>query len=561
MSLVECGLTTGDASRLSRTGDRPLRSECLPFSQIPHATKFFLDYLSGDPKALQFYSRSAQFTSWMKEEAANLRYPNDRRAQVVAALEKQNQSFGSGAKTFENLSRLRDGALALVTGQQVGLFGGPLFSILKALTAVRLAGEATQAGIDCVPVFWLATEDHDVEEVSSVSWPAADGTLKKFHVAAQGVDQAPVGALTFSGEIQSVVEEAAQTLDASNAAEALKQAYRPHENFGSSFAKLFARIFADFGVILLDGRDPELHRIARPIYRAAAEQAATIDRQLLERGKELEAAGYHQQVKVTPSSTPLFYMGKGSRVAVHRKVNGDESEFIIGEERISRDELLRRIDERPQDFSANVLLRPIVQDYLLPTLAYAGGAAEIAYFAQVAVVYKALLGRVSAVVPRFSATLIEAKPESFLLKYGLRVQDVFRGPEKLLEQLSERALPADLQAAFAKADAAIEKSVKEVQEALARLDPTLVDAAGISISKMRYQIDKIKAQAARAESSKREVLQRKAKLLSNLLYPNHGLQEREIAGIYFLAKYPQLLQDLYASVDLNCWQHHLIWLA
>jgi bacillithiol synthase len=561
MKLVECALTTADASRLSRTGERPLKSECLPFSQIPHTTRFFSDYLSAHPKALQFYSRSADFTSWMQDEAAKVVFPIDRRAQVAAVLEKQNRSFGAASKTFENLARLRNRALALVTGQQVGLFGGPLFAILKALTAVRLADEATKAGIDCVPIFWLATEDHDLDEVKTVSWPASDGALKTFSASAQGIEGAPVGTLKFGEDIRALVQEAAQSLGESDAADALKQAYLPGEDFGSAFARLFARIFADFGVILLDGRDPELHRIAKPIYRAAAEQAENIDQALLTRGRELEAAGYHQQVKVTASSTPLFYMGAGSRMVVHRKLNGEAHEFIVGDERISQSELLRRIDDRPQDFSANVLLRPVIQDYLLPTLAYAGGAAEIAYFAQAAVLYRALLGRVTAVVPRFSATMIEAKPQSFLAKFGLKFEDVFQGPAKLLELLSARALPSDLQAAFAQAESAIEKSVAEIQEALKRLDPTLVDAAAVSVSKMRYQLDKIKLQAARAESDKREVLQRKAHFLSNLLYPNHGLQERTLAGIYFLARQPQLLRELYQTIELDCREHHLIWLT
>lgn len=497
----------------------------------------------------------------MKDEASKIRYPEERREQVAAVLERQNQAFGSAARTFENLARFRNGALTLVTGQQVGLFGGPLFSILKALTAVRLADEATKAGIDCVPIFWLATEDHDLEEVSTTSVPSSDGTLKEFHVTPGGIDQAPVGTLKFGEDIQALVDEVAQLLGEGDAAEVLRQAYRPGEDFGSAFAKLFARIFAGFGVILLDSRDPELHEIAKPIYRAAAERAEELDNALLARGKELEAAGYHQQVKVTALSTLLFSMAKGPRIVVHRKPNGNTDDFIIGDERLSRAELLSRIDNRPQDFSANVLLRPVMQDYLLPTLAYAGGAAEIAYFAQAAVVYQALLGKVTAVVPRFSATLIDPKPQSFLAKFGLQIQNVFQGPEKLLERLSERALPADLQAAFAKADSAIEKSVTEIQGELGRLDPTLVEAAGVSISKMRYQLEKIKAQAARAESNKKEVLQRKALFLSNLLYPERGLQERVIAGIYFLARSPELIRELYAAIHLDCQEHHLIWLS
>ena len=192
----------------------------------------------------------------------------------------------------------------------------------------------------------------------------------------------------------------------------LREAYRPGENFGSAFARLFSRLFAQWGVILLDASDPELHRIAAPIYSAAIERAAELDDALLARGRELEAAGYHQQVKVTPSSTLLFTLRQGARVPVHRRANGGGAEFLVNDETISQAELLRRIASEPEQFSANVLLRPVVQDYLLPTLAYVGGAAEIAYFGQGAVVYKALLGRATPILPRFSATIVETKPQA-----------------------------------------------------------------------------------------------------------------------------------------------------
>jgi len=558
MKLVECAVASDDASRPILSGVQPLKSERLPFSQIPHTTRFFCDFLTSNPNALQFFSRPAKFKSWIKDEAANIRYPGDRRAQVAAVLERQNRSWGAGPRTFENLSRLRAGAVALVTGQQVGLFGGPLFSILKALSAIRMADEATRAGVDCVPVFWLATEDHDLAEVNHVSLPESGG-IRKFSVSPRGIVDAPVGALSFGEEIRQVVNQAAEILGESEATAALQQAYRPGENFGSAFARLFAQIFADWGVILLDARDPELHQIAKPIYRAAAERASELDNALLARGTALEAAGYHQQVKVTSLSTLLFYAASGSRVVVHRRLNGGSHEFLLGQERVSQADLLRRIDEAPQHFSANVLLRPVVQDYLLPTLAYTGGAAEIAYFAQVAVVYQALLGRVTPAVPRFSATLIEAKPKALLNKYGLQLPALFQGPERLREQLAERALPADLQSALMEAESALEKSVQRIQHALGRLDTTLVDSARVSASKMRYQLGKIRSRAARAELGRQEVLGRHANLLSRSLYPNQALQEREAAGIYFLAHAgPQLLRDLYGTIDLDCLGHHVI---
>ena len=160
----------------------------------------------------------------------------------------------------------------------------------------------------------------------------------------------------------------------------LGECYRAGENFGSAFAKLFTRVFADFGVILLDGSDPELDRIAAPLYSAAIERAPQITQALLDRDAKLHAAGYHQQVKVTSSSTLLFAMRDGARVPIHQAKTG---EFLVGEEKVSRQQLLDLASKSPQSFSPNVLLRPVVQDYLLPTLTYIGGAAEVAYFAQV----------------------------------------------------------------------------------------------------------------------------------------------------------------------------------
>jgi bacillithiol synthase len=537
-----------------------VKSECLPFSQIPHSTRLFTDFLSEHSKVQQFYPRSAYFTEWFKDEASAVRYDSGRRACVSTILDRQNQSWGASAKTLENISRLRAGAAAAVTGQQVGLLGGPLFSIFKALTAVKLADQATRAGVDCVPVFWLATEDHDLAEVNQVSIPGSDGSLQKLTASSAGLANAPVGTVRFGSEIEPVVEAATGFLGDSEVAVFLREAYRPGETFGTAFARLFARIFADWGVILLDASDPEFHQIAQPIYRAAIERAAELDKALLARGRELEAAGYHQQVKVTPSSTLLFTVRDGARVPVHRRVNGNGgTEFLIEEERIPQAELLRQVASSPQDFSANVLLRPVIQDYLLPTLAYTGGSAEVAYFAQVAVVYEKLLGRVTPIIPRFSATVAEAKPGGLLERYGLRLADLFHGPETLREHMASRTLPKELQSAFDQAEVLLEKSLAAIREALARLDSTLVGSAGNAASKMQHQLAQLRSRAARAELRQTEVLGRHADLLCNSLYPNKILQEREIAGVYFVARHgAEFLRGLYDAIHTDCLDHQVI---
>ncbi len=542
-----------------------MKSQCLPFQQIPHSTRLFLDYLSHTPSVRGMYPRSPIFSEWVGDESERVAYDAVRRGKVSEILERQNRAWGASAKTLANIERLRRGALTAVTGQQVGLFGGPLFSIFKALTAVKLAEAATAAGVDCVPVFWLATEDHDLAEVNHVSLLSAHGLPERLAVESHAfernaVAEAPVGSVKFGPEIEPVIERAATLLGDSEVATWLRRSYRPGETLGSAFALLFAQLFADWGVILLDPADKDFHDLAKPLFRAAIERAPELDEALLARGKALETAGYHQQVKVTSATTLLFEVKNGARTVVRRRNNGaNGGEYAVGEERISHGELLHRIEAAPEKFNANVLFRPVVQDYLLPTLVYTGGAAEVAYFAQVAVVYEKLLGRVTPILPRFSATLVEAKPERILTRYQLGLPDLFLGPEKVREAIAARSLPSDLRARFSEAYASAEQTMAAVRESIGKLDSTLIKAADRARISMWNQINRLHRRASRAELLRNEVITRYADALSQALFPHKALQEREVAGVSFVARYgPELLANLYRKINPDCHDHQVI---
>jgi bacillithiol biosynthesis cysteine-adding enzyme BshC len=552
-----------DANCTAMSGELPVKAQCLPFSQIPHTTKLFSDYLSYTPQVQQFYPRSAHFTEWVRDEATRVQYDETRRARVADILERQNRAWGAAATTLQNIQQLRNGAYVMVTGQQVGLFGGPVFSLYKALSAVKLAREATAAGVNAVPVFWLATTDHDLAEVNHVSLPGANGALATLTTPMHGTANAPVSNVFFGTEIEPLVKQASELLGTSEVTEILQSAYRPLASLGSAFGRLFAELFAEWGVILLDASDPELHEVSAPIYRAAIERAAELDERLLARGKALEAAGYHQQVKVTSSSTLLFGLHEGARTVIHRKHNGKQGngEFLIGEEKISAGDLLKRIADSPEQFSANVLLRPVVQDYLLPTLAYVGGAAEVAYFAQAAVVYEALAGRITPVLPRFSATLVEPKVQRLLAKYGIELTALFHGEEALRETLVAGTLPAELQQAFEEANRSLEASQSKVSASLSQLDVTLVEAAQRAQSKMRYQLNRLRSRAARAEARHNELIGRHVQQLADALFPHRNLQERSVGGVYFLARYGrELLHQLYEAMHTDCYDHQMVYL-
>jgi bacillithiol synthase len=541
----------------------PVKAQCLPFAKIPHTTRLFTDFLAYSPEVRAFYPRSPHYREWMNAEASTLKYDSARRERISGILERQNKSLNASPQTVANLERFRGGAATIVTGQQVGLFGGPMFSVYKALSAVKLAEEATAAGIEAVPIFWLATYDHDLAEVNHVSMPGPDGLRRTLTTSSHSIEGAPVSEVRLGDEIVSVVEEAAALLGDSEVTGILRECYRPGETLGSAFARFYSRMFAPWGVILLDASDPELHRVAAPIYRDAIERAAEIAEALLAEGKALEAAKFHQQVKVTSSSVLLFTLQNGVRTPIQRRSSNGSSEFVIASEnspeKLSSSELLDRIANAPEKFSPNVLLRPVVQDYLLPTLAYAGGAAEAAYFAQAGAVYEKILGRVTPIVPRFSATLVEQKAQHWLRQYEVTVLDALHGAEALRNKLAAHSLPQDLQSAFDHATESVEKSFSALHASLAKLDPTLVDASQTGASKIRYQLDRLRERAMAAELRRSEVVAHHATKLSQALYPENSLQERGIAGAYYLARHGRdLLKNLYESIHTECLDHQIL---
>ena len=552
------------------SGVLPVKAQCLPFAKIPHTTRLFTDFLSyspGSPSVRHFYPHSPYFREWMQSESLALGYDPARRECVSGILERQNKTWGASSQTLSNLARFRNGAAATVTGQQVGLFGGPMFSIYKALSSVKLAEEASAAGIDAVPIFWLATYDHDLAEVNHVSLPGPDGVLRTLATSSHGIPGAPVSEVKLGDEILPVIDEATSLLGDSEATQILRETYRPGETLGTAFARFYARLFAPWGVIILDASDPALHRVAAPIYRAAVERAGDLAEAIIARGKDLEAAGYHQQVKVTPASVLLFTLQNGVRTPIQRRSSSGSSdgyaEFVIaGEvesEKLSKDELLDRIAATPENFSPNVLLRPVVEDYLLPTLAYAGGAAEAAYFAQAGAVYEKILGRVTPIVPRFSATLVEPKLQRWLRQYEITVLDALQGADALRHTLAARTLPSDLQAALDRATKSVEESFSSLRDSLAKLDSTLVDAAETGASKVRYQLDRLRERAMAAELRRSEVVGRHAEALSQALYPGNALQERGIAGVYYLARHgSELPKNIYDSIHTDCLDHQVI---
>jgi bacillithiol biosynthesis cysteine-adding enzyme BshC len=543
------------------SGDDGVIPDCISFNSIPHTTRIFSDFLSYSPAVRKFFPTQPD-VEHVAAFAKSVPRDRERQARVADALEKQNRAWGASDATLRNIQRLRHGAYAVVTGQQVGLFGGPLMSLFKAASVLALARQVEQSGVECVPVFWMASEDHDLDEVNQVLLLTHDFQLAPSTAKTAGVAGAPVAHLRFAEGTNEIVAEAAKLLGESLAADYLRASYAEGETFSDAFAKLYTRIFSgsgrEHGLIFLDPVDPELHRIAAPLFLEALQRSAELDQAVLERNQQLRDGGYHEQVKVTGESTPLFVLVDGARVPVHR-ANGT---FTIAKEAVSADELQKRVATAPENFSANVLLRPVLQDYWLPTLAYIGGPAEIAYFAQAAVVYEKLLGRITPILPRMSATLIEPRIERLLNKYEVELPELFHGECQLRDCLAARSLPAELKQDFEQARQSVEAVMARLRESLKTLDPTLVEAARRAASKMHYQVNRLEKRAAQAELRRTDILSRYAAQIENALYPNKALQEREIGGLYFYANHgPELIDRLTDLAQARCPEHKVLTLS
>jgi bacillithiol biosynthesis cysteine-adding enzyme BshC len=506
--------------------------------QLPHQSKLFLSYLDNFSSVKAFYQHPPEVSA-VERIARGLRFPDERRREVTAILREQNTAFGAGAATTANLERLEKGAVAIVSGQQVGLFGGPAYSFYKALAAVELAAELTRSGIEAVPVFWMATEDHDVDEVRHVSW-FQDGELKRFELAAPTASEEvgrPVGKILLGSGVEEQVHDAAELLSKQGSvllAQQLKESYGAKETYGSAFAKLFARLFSAQGLILLEPLDARLHRIAAPIYRQAIEERDPLNEQVLQRGKQLTAAGFDAQVRVTAKSTLLFYMGDGPRQPI---VVGGGGKFQAGTKQWNKAELLETVQSAPEHFSPSALLRAVTQDYLLPTVAYIGGAAEISYFAQSEVVYKQVLGRMPVILPRPGFTLVDIKAEKLLRKYQLTVEDVWAGPQEVRRRMERISVPPALTKDFERNHKQVMKMLDALKQHIEKLDPTLQGAVTTAHKKVEYQMDKLRRKTGRASDAKEGLLSNHEDFLERLLYPHKTLQSRELCLLPFLARW------------------------
>jgi len=467
------------------------------------------------------------------------------RAALIAALRVRNPESPA-------LTRLaQPGTVAVMTGQQVGLFSGPAYTVYKALHAAKLAEWLTANGVPAVPVFWLATEDHDFAEVNHVWVFDKDHTPAKVeaHHSASGQ---PVGEVALPSPPVAELREAMRGLPFLDEVAALvEQSYQPGATMGEAFGALLRRILRDYDILQVDPMLPQFRELAAPALRAAVEKAPELTAGVLERSRELTGAGYHAQVHVEESTSFVFLLENGKRLTLRR--HGDE--WVQNGRRFSSAELI----ERAASLSPNALLRPVVQDSMLPTVAYIGGLAEIAYLAQSEVLYRILLGRMPVAAPRAGFTILDQHSHRLMQRYGLSLGDFFGGEQALRERIAAKLVPPGLTSAINRATEDGDGALGRLGGEIAGLDVTLAAALTHSGRKIRYQLGKIERKAGREAMARDARAAHDAASLNGLIFPERHLQERLYSILPFLAAHgPDLISQLYEALALDCPDHGVV---
>jgi bacillithiol biosynthesis cysteine-adding enzyme BshC len=519
-------------------------------------SRLFLDYCSGEPAARRFYVDSNP-DRWQQRPDLPGHW-----SELIDILARQNPAASAAA----SLDALRQGAGAVLTGQQVGLFGGPLFVPLKAATALARAREATQSGRPHVGIFWLASEDHDFAEINNVEFPFRRELRKLVYEAAPEA-AVPVGEVLLDGPIEPLLEQAGELIGWSDALEALNEAYQPGRTFAQAFANFYQRAFAAQGLLVFDACSREVHRLGAPILKEALLRADEFIARLSERDEELKRAGYHSQVLVTDRSSLLFLIDEktGARIALKRLPETAEEPgglWQAGRERYSTADLLSILDSAPERISPSALLRPVFQDYLFSTSLTIGGPAEVAYFAQSQVLFEHILNRMTPVQARFSATLVEPDIAELLRRHELTLDRVFsESLDGLTQLLAARALPIDGKRKLAAAGNALDAELTALLEWMHSMDAGLGRSGETAAEKMRYQMNRIRRLAADFQMQKEESLARHAQAIHNALIPGGHLQERVHGAAWYYARHGfELSETLVERAMSGCSGHTALWL-
>ncbi|MGE5175717.1 MAG: bacillithiol biosynthesis cysteine-adding enzyme BshC [Hyphomicrobiales bacterium] len=522
------------------SGERRAPAPELERLLLPSA--LFRDFLNDPASVRAFYPADFRDPAAVAARAGERAYPAERRARVAAVLRRQAERFGVLDASRESLARFeRPNAIAVVSGQQPGLFGGPLYSLYKILTAISIARSIEAAtSVPAVPIFWIASDDHDFDEVRRAH--LGDGSPQPTAVE-YPLDKAPHGVsvarITFGPAIEATVRAAESLLPPSEFREPLlarlREAYAPGRGWAEAYARFVGAMVAEQGALVFDAADEESKAIAMPVFEREIALRGRSAEAARERGEALARAGYHAQIARAGNELNLFWHGR-EREAV-RVAEGGGFRLATSNQDVTESKLLALVRGRPADVSPGVLLRPLVQDHLFPTAAYVGGPAEVAYWAQVNALYPLFDMEPPAIAPRAGATLLEPKVARTLDRFGIEWSSLAGDPEPAITAALRALLPEDFPTLFTRERGSVLEAIRRIDAAVLGFDPSLRSAVETTGNKVKHETEVLEKKLMQVWKRRQEETVAQMHRAAGALFPHGHLQERTLSPLGFLARF------------------------
>jgi bacillithiol synthase len=544
-----------------------IRMITLPFHALPGIPRLFSEYVTASDSACAYYmGHFSDLLAWETHIQSLERRSHPREA-LYSILTAQNKIFRAGNATWQNLELLRrPETFAVVTGQQVGIFGGPLYTLYKALTAVRLCDWLKQQfpGNNFVPIFWMECEDHDFAEINSTGIITAQNDFTRINYTELNEEDekhfTPVGALRFDARIRDAIERMRQLLPVTEFSEALfnqlDNSYTEGEAPQVCFARYLNELYPGSGIIFLDPTDAEFKRMAAPVVLQELETWPTTGEEVIKRSAELDER-YHAQIK--PRAVNLFFLHKEKRYAIEP---GEQGFFLKGaRRRFTHEELIALAQESPELFSSNVLLRPIIQDSILPTVTYVGGPSEVSYFAQLQPAYDHFQIPMPIIMPRSSITILEQQIEKLFGKYALPYTAMFMDSDAMFRIATSATPDESTQMNFDSFSAAIDAALELFVERARTEHQNLADPAEATVRNIHRALNTFGDKLMQHRRQKDEVMTRQLTKMQSWLVPEGKPQERQVNALVFCNRYgPSFLSALHEACAPFPAEHRLLML-